>query len=98
MADWQKQRREHQRLDSTKGLFTGKMVPTENAKDLLETIIHPGDRVCLEGYNQNQADFLAEQLASVDPARGGSRRSHALPARPEAGGADPGDVRRQDGA
>ena len=41
----------------------------ENTKALLETIIRSGDRVCLEGDNQKQADFLAETLASVDPSR-----------------------------
>jgi malonate decarboxylase alpha subunit len=32
-------------------------------------VIAPGDRVCLEGNNQKQADFLAESLAACDPAR-----------------------------
>jgi malonate decarboxylase alpha subunit len=32
-------------------------------------VIRPGDRVCLEGDNQKQADFLAEVLAGVDPSR-----------------------------
>jgi malonate decarboxylase alpha subunit len=36
---------------------------------LLEAIVEPGDRVCLEGNNQKQADFLARALAQVDPAR-----------------------------
>ena len=36
---------------------------------LLEAILRPGDRVCLEGDNQKQADFLARALARVDPAR-----------------------------
>jgi malonate decarboxylase alpha subunit len=37
--------------------------------DLLEAVIEPGDRVCLEGDNQKQADFLARALTRVDPAR-----------------------------
>jgi malonate decarboxylase alpha subunit len=41
----------------------------EGAKALLEAVIRPGDRVCLEGDNQKQADFLAEVLASVDRSR-----------------------------
>ena len=32
-------------------------------------MIEPGDRVCLEGNNQKQADFLAEALVQTDPAR-----------------------------
>ena len=35
---------------------------------LLQAILEPGDRVCLEGNNQKQADFLAKALASLDPA------------------------------
>ncbi len=38
---------------------------------LLEAIVERGDRVCLEGDNQKQADFLARALARVDPARVG---------------------------
>jgi malonate decarboxylase alpha subunit len=45
------------------------MVSPENAKALLEAVVRPGDRVCLEGDNQKQADFLAEVLADVDPSR-----------------------------
>ena len=33
---------------------------------LLEAVIRPGDRVCLEGDNQKQADLLAQCLAAVD--------------------------------
>ena len=32
-------------------------------------MIAPGDRVCLEGNNQKQADFLSRALARVDPSR-----------------------------
>jgi Malonate decarboxylase, alpha subunit, transporter/Malonyl-CoA decarboxylase C-terminal domain len=41
----------------------------ENATALLEAIIRPGDRVCLEGDNQKQADFLAEVVAGVAPSK-----------------------------
>ena len=70
MTDWQKQRsRRNRRLEAGSRCATGKMVTPENAKALLEAVIHPGDRVCLEGDNQKQADFLAEVLASVDQSR-----------------------------
>ena len=36
---------------------------------LLESVLECGDRVCLEGNNQKQADFLARALVQVDPAR-----------------------------
>jgi malonate decarboxylase alpha subunit len=40
-----------------------------DAVALLESVLEPGDRVCLEGNNQKQADFLAKALLQVDPAR-----------------------------
>ena len=46
----------------------GKAVDSGAAVALLEALIEPGDRVCLEGDNQKQADFLARALASVTPA------------------------------
>jgi malonate decarboxylase alpha subunit len=35
----------------------------------LEAVIRPGDRVCIEGDNQKQADLLAAALANVDPRK-----------------------------
>jgi malonate decarboxylase alpha subunit len=70
MTDWQKQRSERDvRLDAGSRYARGKMVPPESATALLEAVIHPGDRVCLEGDNQKQADFLAEVLAGVDRSK-----------------------------
>ena len=40
------------------------MVAEEHATALLEAVIRPGDRVCVEGDNQKQADFLG----SASPA------------------------------
>jgi malonate decarboxylase alpha subunit len=37
--------------------------------EVLEGLLEPGDRVCLEGNNQKQADFLSRMLVRVDPAR-----------------------------
>jgi len=47
----------------------GKVVPAEKATALLEAVIRPGDRVCLEGDNQKQADVLARALAAVNVDR-----------------------------
>jgi malonate decarboxylase alpha subunit len=48
MTDWQKQRREQNaRLGAGSRCATGKVVP-ESAKTLLEAVIRPGDRVCLD--------------------------------------------------
>jgi len=70
MTDWQKQRSERSaRLNAGSHYASGKMVPPDKAKAFLEAVIRPGDRVCLEGDNQKQADFLAEALADVDRSR-----------------------------
>ena len=70
MARWRKQRSEREnRLEAANKHANGKLVHSENAKALLEAVVRPGDRICLEGDNQKQADFLAEALASVDKAR-----------------------------
>jgi len=45
--------------DSLGGQRSGKRVATEGVVALLEAALEPGDRVCLEGNNQKQADFLA---------------------------------------
>src|SRR5258708_16518850 len=70
MTDWQKERSERStRLNAGSRYASGKMVPPDKAKALLEAVIRPDDRVCLEGDNQKQADFLAEVLADVHPPR-----------------------------
>src|SRR5438034_6695333 len=45
------------------------MVDPSAIVTLLESVIEPGDRVCLEGNNQKQADFLAQALTRVDTTR-----------------------------
>lgn len=45
----------------------GKFVAPDAATRLLTAVIRSGDRVCLEGDNQKQADFLARALAALDP-------------------------------
>ncbi|MDB5934290.1 MAG: mdcA [Massilia sp.] len=47
----------------------GKSVPAARIGDLLHNVLECGDRVCLEGNNQKQADFLGKALAGLDPAR-----------------------------
>ncbi len=47
----------------------GKLCAAERVRDLMHLVIEPGDRVCLEGNNQKQADFLAKALAGLDPER-----------------------------
>lgn len=70
MTDWTKQKAERaRRVAAVTSLVSGKVVEPENVTSLLERIICSGDRVCLEGDNQKQADFLAESLTRVDPAQ-----------------------------
>ena len=66
--DTQRQSREA-RLARAQPLASGKHVDAATASALLEALIEPGDRVCLEGNNQKQADFLAATLASLDASR-----------------------------
>jgi malonate decarboxylase alpha subunit len=57
------------RLARAERLASGCIVPSEQIVQLLEAVIEPGDRVCIEGNNQKQADFLARSLIKTDPAQ-----------------------------
>jgi len=46
-----------------------KIVDKENTVELLEKVICSRDRVCLEGNNQKQADFLAGELCKLNPQK-----------------------------
>ncbi|MGD9780950.1 MAG: malonate decarboxylase subunit alpha [Kiritimatiellia bacterium] len=47
----------------------GKFVAKENALALLQAVVRSGDRVCIEGDNQKQADFFAREMVKLDPAQ-----------------------------
>src|SRR2546429_5135688 len=47
--------------------LAGKRVDAGAITELLHAVLAPGDRVCLEGNNQKQADFLAGALVQLDP-------------------------------
>src|ERR1700689_4287788 len=65
---WQKRRTARdQRLSSARAIAKGKIVSSADATALLEAVLRPGDRVCIEGDNQKQADMLAKALAGCDP-------------------------------
>jgi len=51
------------------GALDGKVVQASHIVELLHAVLEPGDRVCLEGNNQKQADFLGKALTRVDTAR-----------------------------
>lgn len=57
------------RLEKAAHLAEGKIVSAEDTVRLLETVLRSGDRVNIEGDNQKQADFLAEELCKVDPSK-----------------------------
>nr|WP_315237223.1 malonate decarboxylase subunit alpha [uncultured Albidiferax sp.] len=49
--------------------LSGKVAQANDAVRLLSAVIASGDRVCLEGNNQKQADFLAKTLTQLNPAQ-----------------------------
>ena len=68
MAEWDRQRRDRaERLVAGAAFARGKVVKPGDVTALLQAVIRPGDRVCVEGDNQKQADALAAALARVDP-------------------------------
>jgi len=58
----------HERLAGT-GIAAGKHVRGRDAVALLAALLEPGDRVCIEGNNQKQAQVLARALTCLDPAK-----------------------------
>ena len=67
---WDTQKRNRQaRLERARRVSPEKVVAAERVPDLLAALLEPGDRVCLEGNNQKQADFLAACLAGLDSGR-----------------------------
>ena len=70
MTEWDRQSQARDaRLSAGRGVATGKVVARKDVVALLEAVLRSGDRVCLEGDNQKQADLLAEALAAVDPEK-----------------------------
>lgn len=70
MTSWQNNRaRRDARIAAGAELARGKVVEAGNATRLLEAVIRPGDRICLEGDNQKQADLLSRALLAVDLSR-----------------------------
>ena len=55
------------RLRRAARLAKGKVVAQRNTAKLLAAVIRSGDRLCIEGDNQKQADFLADELLKLSP-------------------------------
>ena len=67
---WQRHREARDaRIEAGSALARGKIVEARDATRLMEAVIRPGDRVCLEGDNQKQADLLSSALLAVDLAK-----------------------------
>jgi malonate decarboxylase alpha subunit len=70
MKNWQQGRQARDaRIEAGTKLAKGKIVEARDATRLMEAVIRPGDRVCLEGDNQKQADLLCRALLAVDLAK-----------------------------
>lgn len=68
MKEWDtRQRARSERIAAGARYASGKVVAPQKLTSLLQAVTRPGDRVCLEGDNQKQADLLAKALAAVDP-------------------------------
>jgi malonate decarboxylase alpha subunit len=57
------------RLDAAAALARGKIVAVPDVTRLLEIVLRSGDRVCIEGDNQKQADVLSAALVAVDVSK-----------------------------
>ena len=71
-SPWTRQRSNRSERLARAAVLAGvhaKTVQADAIVALLEAVIEPGDRVCLEGDNQKQADFLARALTQVSPER-----------------------------
>ncbi|MGE6245686.1 malonate decarboxylase subunit alpha [Psychrobacter proteolyticus] len=58
--------RRDKKLDAARSKGLEKLVPNDRAIELLETVLAPEDKICIEGNNQKQADFLSECLSQCD--------------------------------
>ncbi|XAZ21233.1 malonate decarboxylase subunit alpha (plasmid) [Sinorhizobium sp. B11] len=68
--NWQHQRDNRDvRVQAGSAVASGKIVLANDATRLLEAVIRPGDRVCLEGDNQKQADLLTNALLAADVSK-----------------------------
>ncbi len=67
---WTSRREEKQRrMEEIRPWMSGRILPRAKLLTALEHLIHPHDRVVLEGSNQKQADYLSRTLAAVSPVR-----------------------------
>jgi len=58
-----------ERLEAARKITADKFVDGVKVPELFEAVIRSGDKVCLEGDNQKQADFLAKCLCRINPTK-----------------------------
>src|SRR5512136_870643 len=63
------QRNYQERLKRGASFSRGKEVSQADIVPFFEAIIEPGDRLCIEGNNQKQADFLAKSMFRTNTSR-----------------------------
>jgi len=61
--------RKRARLQRAANYCIGRFIQNASVVEAIEALLCPGDRVCVEGNNQKQADYLSRALAKVDPTR-----------------------------
>jgi malonate decarboxylase alpha subunit len=70
MTAWDTEKKARsRRLEAGSRFAQGKVVSKDDLPHFLDAVLTSGDRVCLEGDNQKQADLLARALAGLDPSR-----------------------------
>ena len=70
VRDWTKLEQSYRaRIARGNAISGSKIVPRQDTVALMEAVIEPGDRVCIEGNNQKHADFLAGELARCSPEK-----------------------------
>jgi malonate decarboxylase alpha subunit len=68
--DWNLLEQNYQtRLARGRAIANGKIVSHQDTVALIEAVVEPNDRVCIEGNNQKHADFLAASLAQCSAER-----------------------------
>ena len=58
--------RRNKKLDAAKNKGLEKLVPNNRAIELLETVLAPEDKICIEGNNQKRLKIINSTIGSAD--------------------------------
>jgi malonate decarboxylase alpha subunit len=61
--------RKNRRLQRVARFCSDRVLDSGKIIEAMEELVEPGDRICLEGNNQKQADFLSRMLVQVNAER-----------------------------